>query len=100
MKIPYTWGNADFTWNDNDFIWQDVYYILEELKKQGGGIESVPTLSKEKHKKLIKVILTLKNIDYEVKKTEFKKYKVTIEDLKMVEKEIQLQIIKGSINVS
>jgi predicted CopG family antitoxin len=99
MKIPYTWGNADFTWNDNDFIWQDVYYILEKIKKGGNNSSSISSLTKKEKEKLIKVILTLNGIDYREQKTIFKTYKVTAKDIEMVSTKIKILVESKSIKI-
>jgi predicted CopG family antitoxin len=99
MKIPYTWGNADFIWNNIDFIWQDVYYILEKIKKGGNSSSPASSLTKKEKEKLIKVILTLNGIDYREQKTIFKTYKVTAKDIEMVSTKIKILVESKSIKI-
>ena len=92
MKIPYSWASADIKWADNSFEWSDVYYIIKSIIRGGGGEEGYRKLNPEDKKKFIKVVLTIKGVDYKESKTKFKKYKVTAQDIEMVISAVKVQV--------
>ena len=86
MSTPITWDNANFTWDNNPHTWDEVLLVIEVVKALGGGGDKYDA---EKKKRLIK--LTLKvygDTITESKKREFKNYKITAKDIKVVVKEV------------
>lgn len=88
----FEWGTADFAWNSNEYTWNDVCLAIEVATRSFGGAGSgvlggFDSLSKEKKKQFITLILKVKGKSIEETK-ELKDYKVTADDIKLTLSEV------------
>lgn len=77
------------TWEGNSFIWKDVFLIDEIIRSGGGNIQSISQIAnklpKKKKRRLITIILGLKNNEYTQSKYKSDDdYKITVEDIKLL----------------
>ena len=78
-----TWDQANFLWNKNQYTWEDVKLIL------AAGEEEWPQWNEEKKKRFIKLILKVHGDTItESKQKEIKQYKIKVEDIRIVVKEV------------
>ena len=101
IKKYLTWDQLEYLiqWDANPYTWDEVYVLIEVIEEAGGlGGPLGPTYEKlpeEKKKKLIKLILKVKE-----EQIEEEKYKQT--DIKVIAKDIQLtaeKVLGIKINV-
>ena len=97
-RIPFKWNTANFAWNlnpfpdqsKNPFTWNDVALITEVVTSLGGGMPPETIFKdKKKKKKFITLIMKCNMLDKDYKETkEIKDYKISIDDISLVAKEV------------
>ena len=101
IKKWLTWDQLEYLiqWDSNPYTWDEVYVLIEVIEEAGGlGGPIGPAyerLPEEKKKKLIKLILKVKD-----EKIEEEKYKQT--DIKVIAKDIEVtaqKVLGIKINV-
>lgn len=93
QKIYLTWEQTQYPiqWDQNPYKWEDVFVLLEILEAVGGGhghLDAYRKLDKEKRKKVIKLIATVKGEEYKEEKFVQEDLKVAVEDIELVLKEV------------
>ena len=92
-----TWDEANFLWNDNPYTWDDVRFIIDVAK--GGGnpdlIKKELDRDEEKKKRFIEILVKVKGNQeyssphiYNQKKEVQDNLEVSVEDIKLVVKEV------------
>lgn len=85
MATKIKWEDADFLWNNNPYTWSEVKLVVEVISA-GDSFEKLP---KEKKKKFIELVCRIKGIKvYSGKKPVREDIKITVEDIKLVAKEV------------
>lgn len=77
------------TWGDNPFIWSDVSLVEELIQTSSGNVATaldlVKKFPKAKRKQLIKILLTLRGIDfYSEKYKNDSKINITLSDIQFL----------------
>ena len=99
-KICYLWGTAGVKWKDANWEWKDCQLVQEIIAIAESGVNAEELIQpwlkeeetwnpyqKDKRRRLIKLICKVKGQEYDEEK-EVKKFKVTVEDIKLVVKTI------------
>lgn len=91
-----SWGEADFIWSNNPYTWEEVRLAGKVFDTSGPYLDRVEKLSKEEKKKFIELVVKVKgNQEYssphiytEKKPVKTENVKVTVDDVKLVLKEV------------
>jgi hypothetical protein len=98
MSICYKWGSKNILWKNINWTWSECR-IAEELAEQfRGGIDASKLYEEEygppwmkdpeKKKQLIRLICKVKNEKYDETKEVNKNIKITVDNIKLVIKEV------------
>ena len=94
IKKYLTWDQIEYLiqWDSNPYLWEEVYVLIEVIEEAGGeGGPIGPAYEKlpeEKKKKLIKLILKVKEETIEEEKYKQNDIKVIAKDIQLVAKKL------------
>jgi hypothetical protein len=85
------WQNVNFTWDE----WETFWEVANALPGYGADPVEIDKLPNEKKKKLVRLIMHMKDIKVYDEKKEIKKLRHKIEDIKIIAEELKryVQII-------
>ena len=95
-----TWEEVDFLWNSNPFTWGDVCLVIKATD-EGKSTRYKDYLTKEEQKRFVKLVCRVKGIEtYSGQKTIDEDIAITVEDIKLVVKEVlKVDLMVENINV-
>lgn len=93
VKQYLTWEQTQYPiqWDQNPYEWEDVFVLIEIAEGIAGGhrhVDAYKHLDKEKRKRVIKLIATVKGQEYSEEKFVQDDIKVTADDIELVLKEV------------
>lgn len=94
IKKYLTWDQIEYLiqWDSNPYLWEEVYVLIEVIEEagaEGGPIgPAYEKLPEEKKKKLIKLILKVKEETIEEEKYKQNDIKVIAKDIQLVAKKL------------
>jgi hypothetical protein len=96
------WEDAKFNWDENPYTWDEVrYVIILTSGKSSSQVYDTLKKDKEERKRFIKLVCKVKGIEtYSGKKTIDEDIAITVEDIKLVVKEVlKVDLMVENINV-
>ncbi len=96
------WEDAKFNWEENPYTWDEVRYIIILTSgKSSSQVYDTLKKDKEERKRFIKLVCKVKGIEtYSGQKTIDEDIAITVEDIKLVVKEVlKVDLMVENINV-